>query len=190
MKRKNVQIWILIIYFLFFAFLSESDAARLVFSWDPNTEPDLAGYRLYIGSYSQVTQKQVLPVVLSPSQYCYCFEIDDNTTKVVYVGVSAFNTAGLESELTIGWYLFGNIVGNFNEGTNYTAGRVDGYDLTILGLYFGQTVSHLTYNCNDCASIRSMPFPNDKQKSDLNRDGRIDGFDLIYLGLRFGNASY
>lgn len=191
MRIWRAWLMILVLFVLILFPASNAGAMQLIASWAPNTETNLAGYRFYWGTnYSAVANKQVTPITLGINQYCICFDVDENTTTVVYVGVSAYDTSNNESSLTIGYYLFGNITGDYNSGTPYTSARVDGFDLTTLGLYFGQTVSHPSYNCNDCAAIRALPLPTDAQKSDLYKDNRNDGFDLIELGLRFGNAAY
>lgn len=63
--------------------------------WDPNSEPDLAGYRLYYGTASRTYNRTV--------------EVSGNTSVTVddlelgtmyYFAVTAFNTAGLESDFS------------------------------------------------------------------------------------------
>jgi len=53
-RRGTAAGWLLILLFaiciLTFAMVSPALAATLTFQWDPNTEPDLAGYRLYQSS--------------------------------------------------------------------------------------------------------------------------------------------
>ena len=61
--------------------------------WDPNTEPDLAGYKLYYG--------------LSSGNYPYIVDVGNQTTytlsnlevgKTYYIAATAYTTAGLESD--------------------------------------------------------------------------------------------
>ncbi len=189
MKRMLIVFSVLL--FCFVGIVDFCEAEKIVVSVNQNTEADLAGYRVYYGSdYNAVAAKQVEPInLIGRATNCVCLIVDENIMSVLYIGVSAYNTDDKESELTMGYYLFGNIAGDFNDGTQMSGARVDGLDLTTLGLYFSQTVTHPTYNCSDCAAIRAIPLPTDLQKCDSNKDGRIDGFDLIELGLRFGNAA-
>lgn len=68
-------------------------AQSATLAWDPNTEPDLAGYRIYYGVQSQV--------------YTNSIEVGTNTTAVVsnlvegvtyYFAATAFSKTGLESD--------------------------------------------------------------------------------------------
>ena len=68
-------------------------AGEVTLAWDPNSEPDLAGYRLYHG--------------LQTGQYDHIIDVGNVTTKTVtdleagltyYFVVTAYNTAGLESD--------------------------------------------------------------------------------------------
>jgi hypothetical protein len=67
----------------------------LTLAWDPNTEPDLVGYRLYYGeqsrNYSSVVYVPVITQVTIPSF------IIGNT---YYFAVTAVNRAGLESDFS------------------------------------------------------------------------------------------
>ena len=73
------------------AFSVSALAAEVTLAWDPNTEPDLAGYRIYYGS--------------APGVYGTTITIGMQTTYAVtnlspgtwYFAITAFNTSGLES---------------------------------------------------------------------------------------------
>jgi len=154
-------------------------------SWDPNNEPDLAGYRVYWATKVDNLLTKTSYMMDVGKKTSACIQVDD-AQKVWFIGVSAYNTSGYESSLTMGYHLFGNIKGDFNEGTPYTNARVDGEDLIYIGLYFGKTVYHNNY---DCSTGFSIELPTMIQKADLNKDGRIDGADLVELSVRFGNAA-
>ena len=184
MVRILFGFWLIL--FLWLASVGEAAMKTISLSWDTNTEPNLAGYRLYWGqTYASAANKTGTMVEIG-NKTSVCVQVDDSVP-VYFFGVTAYNTSGNESTATVGYLLFGNIAGTYNDGTPYTSARVDGFDLTTLGLYFGQSVSHPTYNCSGTFVIQ---LPTDAQKSDLNKDGRVDGFDLIELGIRFGNAAY
>jgi len=168
-------------------FLSFATAGMKIIqlSWDANNESDLAGYRVYWATKVDNLLTKTSYMMDVGERTSACVEVDD-AQKVWFFGVSAYDTSGNESSLTIGYYLFGNIKGDFNEGTTYTDARVDGEDLIYMGLYFGKTVYHDYY---DCSTNFSIKIPTLLQKSDLNKDGRIDGKDLSELSVRFGNAA-
>ena len=66
------------------------DDVRL--AWDPNTEADLAGYRLYWGPGSRAyTRSRDLGLVTTA-------EVTNLFGAPVFFAVTAYNTAGLESE--------------------------------------------------------------------------------------------
>jgi hypothetical protein len=72
--------------------VSNTTVAQVALTWDPNTEPDLAGYKLYVGTASGV--------------YTTTIDVGNMTTHTVaglqpgatyYFVVTAYNTSGLES---------------------------------------------------------------------------------------------
>lgn len=69
-----------------------AEAAEVALQWDANTEPDLAGYKIYSGNQSRV---YVDPVILGKIT-SYTATIPDGVT--AYYSVTAFDTEGLESE--------------------------------------------------------------------------------------------
>ena len=139
-------------------------AADVTLAWDPNTESDLAGYKVYYGTVS--------------GAYGTVISIGTQTTYTVtglpagtfYFAVTAYNTSGLESG-------FSNEVSATVSGTPGTSacdlnadGVVNALDLQVL--------------INVILGTQTLPG-----KGDLNGDGRVDVLDLqiladVILGLR------
>ena len=71
---------------------SNAQAFRLTLAWDPNTDNDLAGYKIYIG--------------YAPKKYSWTIDVGNRTTGTVdnlvdgtpyYFTLTAYNSKGLES---------------------------------------------------------------------------------------------
>jgi hypothetical protein len=69
-----------------------AQAFRLTLAWDPNTETDLAGYKIYVG--------------YAPKKYSWIIDVGNRTTgsvdnlvegTVYYFSLTAYNSKGLES---------------------------------------------------------------------------------------------
>jgi hypothetical protein len=77
---------------LLFATLAVAHARNVTLAWDPNTEPDLAGYRVYYGTESGVYSNTL--DVGNATQVT----ISNLTTGIAYYFVvTAYNTLGIES---------------------------------------------------------------------------------------------
>ena len=87
---------IAILAILFCASAAQALTVRLVFEWDANDEPDLAGYHLYTSTTSgQYTRGQYL---LSTGVVTTCEDIIDiEPGEVVYYVLTAFDIDGDES---------------------------------------------------------------------------------------------
>ena len=68
-------------------------AAQIRLSWDPNTEPDLAGYRLYIGTDSGQYGE---PIDLG-NVTGHVMEITPQHGATYYFALTAYDTSGNES---------------------------------------------------------------------------------------------
>lgn len=80
---------------LFLGVALEVQAAQITLAWDPNAEPDLAGYKIYLGSAS--------------SSYYSVIDVGNNTTFTVdnlsqgatyFFSVTAYDTQGNESDFS------------------------------------------------------------------------------------------
>lgn len=184
MIRKKMMFWFLV-WLIFFCFFP-LEARGIVVSWDANTEPDLAGYNIYLATTYENASQGISDIAsFSVTKPCFCYNIDPNIN-VVFVAITAYDTEGMESEFTIGYVLRGNIWGTYNDGVAYTAAGVNGQDLGTLGLYFNSATSHQEIDCSGTFVVEN---PSLDQRSDLYRDNFINGRDLIELGLRYNNTA-
>jgi len=87
--------YIILIFTLFSSFSSSvSYGETVILSWNPNAEPDLAGYRIYYGNSSR--------------NYDYVFDVGDVTEyqlglsfeDTYYFAVTAYDTSGNESDFS------------------------------------------------------------------------------------------
>jgi len=186
MRRKILIVLSVLFFSLVFA---KAEAGTMKMSWSANTEPDVIGYRIYWAFTRQPVVNKTATMIDVGNKTSYCLTVADTSNSVIFIGVAAYgSTPGDESDTAVGYLLFGDVEGTHNDGVPYTSARVDGLDVTTLGVNFGLSVTHPSYNCSSNFAIQ-LPTP--VQKSDLHKDGggRIDGFDLVELGLRFSNAA-
>jgi hypothetical protein len=136
--------------------------ADVVLQWDPNSETDLAGYKVYYGTSSGIYGT---PITIG-TQASYTFT--QLASGTYYFAVTAYNASGLESA-------FSNeviaTVGATGAGCDINGdSHVDVLDLQILS--------------NVVLLIRTCPG-----SCDRNGDGRVDVLDVqvlanVILGLR------
>jgi PKD repeat protein len=104
MSRKCNKYPIVISYILFYAFISftflflsiinSSAATQVAMEWTPNTEPDLAGYRVFCREQSQYYDF-ANPSWEGTVPYCTIYDLDE--TKAYCFVVRAFDTEEFES---------------------------------------------------------------------------------------------
>lgn len=71
-----------------------AQAAQVQITWSPNTETDLAGYKVYYGT---APGQYSAPITVTTTSYTFQGATDKTT---YYVAVSAFDTSGNESALS------------------------------------------------------------------------------------------
>jgi hypothetical protein len=89
----------LVVFFLLAAFIStcslyalNTHAAQVTLQWDPNTEPDLLGYKVYYGCSSRSYQ---FNNDVGNKTTCTVSNLEDG--KAYYFAVTAYDTSGNES---------------------------------------------------------------------------------------------
>ena len=133
-------------------------AGDITIAWDPNSESDLAGYKIYYGTASGVYGT---PIIIGTQTTYTLTGLPPGT---YYITVTAFNASGLESGYSNEVYTtLGSSPGTTKCDAN-SDGVVNVLDLQIM--------------INAILGIQIMPAG----KGDLNSDGRIDVLDLQILG--------
>ena len=89
---------LLTLNFLFFFNLDASAATQVSLEWAPNSEPDLAGYRVFCREQSQ-SYDYANPSWEGTDTYCTIYDLDE--TKTYCFVARAFDTEGFESENSI-----------------------------------------------------------------------------------------
>lgn len=139
--------------------------------WDRNSEPDLAGYRLYYGTDPQTFFGYMRDVGLDTSVVLNLTGMPVGPTGRLWAVVSAYDDSGNESDVSSavsivftpdssGW-LFGDQNGD---------GRVDVLDHALFFSTFGRQVG-------DAGFLGRM---------DYDADGRIDGIDHTAFTQNYG----
>jgi len=109
MKFKVNYLNIVVILVLFFCFISvqaKGATKGYTLEWDANSEPDLAGYKIYVQLNESITVDSS-PAAIIPTGdqalatvYQGLVEIPDNAVTTIYCRVTAYDTAGLESDFS------------------------------------------------------------------------------------------
>lgn len=142
---------------LLLAFASPVLAGDVTLAWNPNSEPDLAGYKIYYGTASHAYGT---PIVIGTQT---TYTLTGLPAGTYYFAVTARNTSGLES-------------GYSNEVSaavtaSPSASRCD------INSDGAANVLDLQRLINAILGIQSLVG-----KGDLNGDGRVDALDLQILG--------
>jgi hypothetical protein len=96
-KRKqsiNLKL-ILLFFFIFFCFVSSLHAMDITLQWSPNSEPDVAGYKVYYREQNQSYNYNV-PYWESIEPTCTIYDLD--IEKTYYFVVRAFDNDGFTSD--------------------------------------------------------------------------------------------
>ena len=153
---------------LLLAFFTSTHAYEVTLAWDPNTEQDLAGYRLYWGYFSEhyLWNQEVGLEVCDKTTCIYSVELPDN---LWFFSLKAYDILGNESGFSIQvWAKPPDIcLGDFDQD-----GNVDISDLSLLVADFGRTDLHDTLDC----------------RTDVDKDGDVDMQDVKLIADEYGRS--
>ena len=95
-KKNILNIWkhLLLYILLFFFYLTPSYAIDISFQWDPNSEPDIGGYKVFCREEGQ-SYNYTNPSWEGTDTSCAIYDLDK--TKTYYFVLRAFDTKGSES---------------------------------------------------------------------------------------------
>jgi PKD repeat protein len=96
-REKNIFTrwrYLILLNFLFLFIVTSGYARDVTLQWDPNSEPDLAGYRLFYCEEGQ-SYDYFNPSWEGTNTTCTIYDLEEN--KTYYCVVRAFDTEGLES---------------------------------------------------------------------------------------------
>ena len=187
MKRKKRVFWILLC--LVFLLPFKAQAWGIKGSWDANTEPDLAGYNIFIATtHAKASQKIGDIAEFSTEDTWFCYEETGGIPDVIFGAITAYDTEGRENGVSNIYYLLaGNVWGTCEDGVFYTEARVDGLDITTMGIYFG--LKNIVHQELDCAEGFSIDNTSIDQRCDIDHSGEVKGRDLIEMCLRYNNRA-
>lgn len=79
---------------LFFNFGQVGHCAQVTLAWDPNSESNVAGYKIYYGKSSKNYQKSIDVGKVTT------YTLDGLIGQTYYIAATAYNTEGLESDFS------------------------------------------------------------------------------------------
>ncbi len=94
-KRRGAKVRRILAVIVFFFLVSTAQAAHLDLAWDPNSEPDLGGYKIYYGTESGNYINFI--DVGNVTSYTMGSLLDGIT---YYVAITAYDSAGNESNFS------------------------------------------------------------------------------------------
>lgn len=94
MKR---QIFIMMVILVFISIPVMAKDFNVTLSWNANSEPDLAGYRVYRSEISGTYENPIAELGLVTS-YNDILTVNDGESKIFYYVVTAYDTNALESD--------------------------------------------------------------------------------------------
>ena len=154
--RLNYLFYILFIIlalnFTVFTIPDASAATQASFAWEPNSEPDLAGYRIFSREQNQ-SYDYANPSWEGTNTYSTIYDLDES--KSYCFVVRAFDTEGFESEDSIEACLDGGsnlppevAITSPGDGSGFTEGDPIRFDGTAEDAEDGDLATSLTWTSN------------------------------------------
>jgi len=110
-----LTITVLVTFFILPSYsIQKAHAAEITLAWDQNSEPDIAGYRIY---YGQESHSYTNVVDIGKHTSCVIADLEDGET--YYFAATAYNTDGFESG-------YSNEISNGEPGTTPDQAPDDG----------------------------------------------------------------
>ena len=81
-----------VLVFVLCSTFSHAAASDVTLAWDPNPEPDIAGYKVHYGTYSRLYNQTI-----DVGNWTSCIVSGLQDGKTYYISVTAYDTSGNES---------------------------------------------------------------------------------------------
>jgi len=91
------SLFFIVLVLILFTFTSHAHSTQVTLSWEPNSEPDIAGYIVYYGN-TVSRDYQLIEDAGNQTSYTATGLIDD---EIYYFAVTAYTNSGLESDYSI-----------------------------------------------------------------------------------------
>ncbi|MBU1102670.1 fibronectin type III domain-containing protein [Patescibacteria group bacterium] len=159
--RHNRILIVLVVLFISLFYTNSAFAGSVTLAWDPNTEPDIAGYKIYYGTS---TRTGTDPGVCGLCGYATFVDVGNVTLRTIdnltngqtyYFSATAYNTAGLESAFS-------------NEVFKYVSMTADLNDDNLI-------------NAQDFSILMSSWGSTERPRADINQDGFVNAQDFSLL---------
>jgi len=85
---------LILAFLLLFLFSAVAETAEITLAWDPNTETDLAGYKVHYGNAHRIYSA---PIDVGNVTL---FTIENLSAGTYYLALTAYDTSGNESDLS------------------------------------------------------------------------------------------
>ena len=165
----------------------------LLCAWENEVGKTPEGYNIYISSTHNGADAPIGSINGDISEFyvdaadnSFCSAIDWDIYDSVHIAIVTV-TGGLETASVVAYYLYGNIIGTYNDGTPCGSARIDGFDYAEWGTQKYLTATHPEPNCG-------LPFTftsdTTTELSDVDGSGAVNNADRYLLRMvLWGNTA-